>query len=120
MRTCCSNDATACSTAPENLYGWAPHHQNPALAASLALSRFLYATELLVSVVFPHGPLLEEASPGDLTTQQYAASHAALHSGLTGDAAVSRLLRRVQRSRRAPAGPASPAGVMTERRFEQR
>jgi hypothetical protein len=71
MRTCCSNDATACSTAPENLYGWAPHHQSPALAASLALSRFLYATELLISVVFPHGPLLEGASPGDLTTQQH-------------------------------------------------
>ncbi|MCU7727567.1 hypothetical protein ODJ79_27940 [Actinoplanes sp. KI2] len=104
---------------PENLYGWAFHQEDPALAAAVALgdlparclpglaamlldrlaaggedmSRFMYAVQLLFSLVFPDGPLPDGASPADLSTQQYAAAHAVLQSGLIEDVAVARLLR---------------------------
>jgi len=104
---------------PENLAGWTFHHEDPALAASIALgdlparsvpslaamlldrltaggedmSRFVYAVQLLFSLVFPDGPLPDGTSPADLSAQQYAAANAVLHSGLAGHAAVSRLLQ---------------------------
>lgn len=104
---------------PENLRGWAFHHEDPALGASIALgdlpargvpglaamlldrlwaggedlSRFMYAVGLLLGLVFPDGPLPDGASPADLSAQQYAAAHVVLHSGLIEDVAVARLLR---------------------------
>jgi hypothetical protein len=104
---------------PEDLHGWAFHHGDMALAAAVALgdlpvcsvpglaamlldrlaaggedaSRFFYAVRLLLSLVFPQGPLLEGSTPADLTALQYAASHAVLRSGLIDHAAVARLLR---------------------------
>jgi len=104
---------------PENLHGWPFHHEDPALAAYVALgdlppravpglaamlldrlraggedmSRFMYAVELLFGLVFPDGPLPDGASPADLSAQQYAAAHVVLQSSLIEDAAVARLLR---------------------------
>jgi hypothetical protein len=104
---------------PENLYGWAFHHRDPALAASIALgdlpvrcvpglaamllarlraggedmSRFMYAVQLLLSLAFPDGPLPDRASPADLSGQQYAAAHVILQSGLIEHVPVARLLR---------------------------
>ncbi|TDC85527.1 hypothetical protein E1193_02505 [Micromonospora sp. KC606] len=103
---------------PEDLHGWAFHHEDMAFAAAVALadltvrsvpclaamlldrlavggedaSRFFYAVRLLLSLVFPQGPLPDGTTPADLTAQQYAA-HAVLHSGLIDHAPVARLLR---------------------------
>jgi hypothetical protein len=103
---------------PEELYGWTFHHENPALAAAVALgdlpvralpglaemlldrlasggedaSRFSYALELLLSLAFPNGPLPDGASPSNLSAQQRAAIHAVLQSGLLEHGATTRQL----------------------------
>jgi hypothetical protein len=103
---------------PDELYGWAFHHENLSLAASLALgdlpvrslpglaamlldrlaaggedeSRFHYAMRLLLSLVFPNGPLPDGASPSDLSALQYAAAHAVLQSGLIENVVTARQL----------------------------
>ncbi|XVU26828.1 hypothetical protein ACQPZJ_07170 [Actinoplanes sp. CA-054009] len=105
---------------PEELYGWTFHEENPARAASIALgdlpvasvpglaamlldrlaaggedlSRFYYALDLLLGLVFPDGPLPDGASPGDLSPQQYAAAHVVLHSGALEHPSISGLLRK--------------------------
>ncbi|MBO3743217.1 hypothetical protein [Actinoplanes flavus] len=104
---------------PAELYGWTFHHENLSLAAYLALgdlparslpglatmlldrlaaggddaSRFHYAMQLLLGLVFPDGPLPDGAAPSDLSAQQYAAAHAVLRSGLTENVFTSRQLR---------------------------
>ncbi|XVV14056.1 hypothetical protein ACQP2X_06780 [Actinoplanes sp. CA-131856] len=74
----------------------------PGLAAMLVdrlaaggedLNRFYYAVTLLFSLVFPDGPLPEDASPADLSPQQYAAAHVVLHSGAMEHPSISGLLR---------------------------
>ena len=104
---------------PENVYGWTFHHEDPALAAAIALgdlparsvpglaallldrlaaggedmSRFVYAVRLLFSLAFPDGPLPGGATRADLSARQVAAAGAVLRSGLAGHAAVARLLQ---------------------------
>ncbi|MEU4156467.1 hypothetical protein [Actinoplanes sp. NPDC026670] len=104
---------------PLELYGWTFHRENLALGAYLALgelaamsvpglaamllerlaeggddeSRFVYAVQLLLGLVFPEGPLPDGASPSDLSDQQRAAAGVVLRSGLLDSAYVARLLR---------------------------
>ena len=106
-------------TGPGQLDGWAFHHESPPLGAYLALgdlpvrclpglpamllgrlaeggddaSRFHYGVSLLLSLVFPDGPLRDGASPDDLSDRQYAAAHTVLHTGLIEDVSTSRRLR---------------------------
>jgi hypothetical protein len=103
---------------PDELYGWTFHHENLSLAAFLALgdlpvralpglaamlldhlaaggedaSRFHYAMQLLLGLVFPDGPLPDGTSPSDLSAQQYAAAHAVLRSGLIENVFTARQL----------------------------
>ncbi len=104
---------------PDELSGWAFHHENPSLAAFLALgdlpvrslpnlapmlldhlaaggedaSRFHYAMQLLLSLVFPNGPLPDDAAPSHLSAQQHAAARAVLQSGLIESGFTARQLR---------------------------
>ncbi|GAA0485846.1 hypothetical protein Ade02nite_09460 [Paractinoplanes deccanensis] len=101
------------------VYGWAFHHEDLALAAALALgdlpvrsvpglaaillarlaaggedpTRFFYAVRLLLSLAFPDGPLTDGASPADLSPQQYATAHVVLESGLVDHPSIARLLQ---------------------------
>lgn len=56
-------------------------------------SRFHYAMRLLLSLVFPNGPLPDGGSPSELSAQQYAAAHAVLRSGLIENVITARQLR---------------------------
>jgi len=56
-------------------------------------TRFSYAMGLLLGLVFPDGPLPDNASPARLAAGQSAVAQAVLDSGLVDNPAIARMLR---------------------------